>query len=230
MTYYRRWSQLINTLRSFNYDDCVVIIVNDDPTVRLEISDTHVININVKTWTNPEPAYNYGILKALEFDPEIIILQNAECYHAGDIVSYAKANLTDDNYISFGCYSLSSSDKLPPKILNNRGASFDGESAWYNHPVYRPAGYDFCSAIKTSNLKKLNGYDERFSFGVGYGDDYLIKRIKMFLKAEITSSPIVYHQWHPHSEGREELIEANRKLFSELSPEIRAIHLITPDL
>ena len=71
------------------------------------------------------------------------------------------------NYITFGCYSLSSDQDVDLKILNNRGAVGNGDSAWYNHSKYRPEALHFCSAISTDNLRKINGFDERLAMGVG---------------------------------------------------------------
>jgi len=170
----------------------------------------------------------------LSHNPDIIILQNAESYHAGDILGYAEQNLTDDNYIAFPCYSLAETDALPPEKINNRGASHDGEGAWYNHPTYRPVGYHFCAAITANNLRKLNGFDERFMYGIGYDDNYFLQQIQnLGLRIDIPPDPIVYHQWHysvKHNDPR--LIADNAELYSSLKSckEFKARHLITPDL
>lgn len=247
MTYFDRPVQLNKTLESIaesKYKNFEVIIVDDcssePPQVGLTRFPVTVLTTSLKGWTNPEPAYNKGITLALLQNPDIIILQNAECFHFGDVISRA-AEVTDENYISFGCYSIDKQktfDRLDGDMLftNKRGASHDGENAWYNHPVFRPVGYDFCSAITVKNIKKLNGYDERFSFGCGFGDDYLLARIKMLgLKVEITDSPIVVHQWHYNlavPANKAELVANNRRLLGELlrNPQPRAEHLFTPDL
>jgi glycosyltransferase involved in cell wall biosynthesis len=247
MTYFDRLTQVLKTLSTLGeskYKNFEVIIVDDYSPVPLKVSTCKfpvtVLYSIKKAWTNPEPAYNKGLSFALLKNPDIIILQNAECYHFGDVISRA-AEVTDENYISFGCYSIDKQktfDRLEGDMLftNKRGASNDGENAWYNHPVYRPVGYDFCSAITASNIKKLNGYDERFSFGCGFGDDYLLARVKMLgLKVEITESPIVVHQWHYNTAvpaNKAELVANNRRLLGELlrNPQPRAEHLFTPDL
>jgi hypothetical protein len=145
----------------------------------------------------------------------------------GDVLSYAK-KVDSETYISFGCYSQGESQE--PEI-NNRCAAFGGDSAWYNHPVHRPVGYHFCSAITADNLKKINGFDERFSFGAGYDDDYLLHQIKCLgLKVEITAEPYVIHQWHEQMSGNDYANNAN--LYTELIKEndYKAKHLLTIDL
>jgi GT2 family glycosyltransferase len=161
---------------------------------------------------------------------DMIIMQNAECYHAGDIIGYAKENLKKDNYIAFPCYSLSKDDTLPPQWLNNRCASHDGDSAWYNHPTYRPVGYHFCAAITADNLRKLNGFDERFKDGKDYEDNFLLHQIRSLgLRIDIPAEPYVFHQWHystPRAGG------SNAELYHKLiqTEGYRAVHLITQDL
>jgi glycosyltransferase involved in cell wall biosynthesis len=242
MTYYERQKQLTNTLLSLNRSVCdnfEVIIVDDGSKEDIVLPDlkyeTTLLKLHNKKWTNPEPVYNTGLYCAMLREPDIIILQNAECYHVGDILEHAK-RVTDKTYISFGCYSAGENFDLNNYQLNNIGASFNGQESWYNHPGLRSSGYDFCSAITAKNMMLLNGYDERFSEGIGYGDDYLLARIKaMGLKVEITENPYVIHQWHyniSESENKSSLVEKNRILFDTLktNPEIKAKHIFTLDL
>lgn len=239
MTYYERQYQLTRTLLSLNNSkaDFEVIIVDDNSREDIILPKIkypcRIIKLTQKSWTNPEPVYNIGISQA---KGSVIVLQNAECYHVGDVLKVAET-VTDNDYISFACFSLSKESTFNNKLpLNNIGASKDGQDAWYNHPVFRPVYYDFCSAITANNLKKLNGYDERLSFGCGYGDDYLLARIRMLgLRITLMQEPFVAHQWHYGSvvpENKGELILKNKNLYHELLKEndYRAKHLITPDL
>lgn len=241
MTYFNRQPQLLKTLDSFRqYDpkDFFVVIVDDESPEDIQIPDypfeITIIKMRGKTWTQGDPAYNAGFKYALSKNPDIIIIQNAECYHFTDILSTAK-KVTDDLYLTFGCYSQGK-DEETGSVIYNKGAMADGESAWYNHPIYRPRGLHFCSAITAKNLIKLNGFDERFSFGAGYDDDYLLHQIRCLgLKIGITDSPYVIHQWHEHNpyKGDErELLEKNRFLYNSLiqSNDYRAQHVITADL
>lgn len=222
MTAYKREKLLQNTYESFRQYEGkefdVFIDRDEDP----------------KDYYNTCVPYNRVIRKSLESNPDIVIIQNAECFHAGDIIGYAEKNLTDKNYISFGCYSLSELDTLPPEKLNNKGASYNGESAWYNHPIFRPVGYHFCTAITAENLRKLNGFDERSAYGIAYEDNIFLHQVRnLGLKVEIVCTPFVFHQWHYSSCDRDPfLIKKNADLWAELSQnkEYRAVHLITPDL
>ena len=248
MTYYDRQYQLTKTLESLkfsNHKDFEVIVVDDCSPVRAVHNITQypvtIIRTENKKWINPEPAYNTGLLLAMKKNADIIIIQNAECYHVGDVISYAE-RVTDESYISFGCFSLdevttfNTHDILALLKKHTNRAQNDGELAWYNHPHYRPCAYDFCSAITAKNMKKLNGYDERFSPGWAYGDNYLLARIKMLgLQIEITESPLVIHQWHYTQRVPADYVGLNAKnllLYQELlkKPNYRAEHIFTENL
>lgn len=241
MTYYNRQAQLLKTLESFKkYDpkDFNVVIVDDGSPEKIVLPqfpfDVKVIRITNKTWVLGCVAWNVGLSFALKDSPDIIIMQNAECYHFGDILGFAKANVTEENYITFGCYSQGKGEE-PGSVIYNRGASFDGESAWYNHPVYRPKAYHFCSAISANNMRKLNGFDERFAHGIAFDDDYLLHQVATLgLKVYITTEPIVVHQWHEHASygiNENELYSLNHNILCELTKEkvFRAKHLFTED-
>ena len=239
MTYFNRQEQLLRTLESFNQydpDEFRVVIVDDgsEEDIKLPATKFEVVVLKTykKTWSQGDPAFNMGIYYALLKYPEIVIIQNAECYHVGEVLSYAR-RVDSKSYISFGCYSQGEGESIG-SVINERGASFGGDSAWYNHPEYRPSGYHFCSAITAGNLKMLNGFDERFAFGAGYDDDYLLHQIKCLgLEIEITSEPYVIHQWHEQNTvNKEELYEKNKMIYDELIKEnnYRAEHLLTTNL
>lgn len=256
MTYFNRELQLNETLKSIfksQHTNFEIVIVDDcsDTNLNIKHPNIHIIKINKeeKFWNNPVIVYNIGIWKSLEFNPEIIILQNAESYHFGDVLIHTNNNISKDNYISYGCFSLNNNDTFSnignyenniPLIINSnkRKAEFDCDSAWYNHPIYRPVGYEFCSAILTENLLKLNGYDERYADCIWYGDDDLKLRIdRLGLNTYITTfpdEPIVLHQFHDHSyidkTTKDKNIKRGSELFQDLknNPHIyKAIHKYT---
>jgi glycosyltransferase involved in cell wall biosynthesis len=239
MTYYQRYNQVLKTLESFaQYDasEFRVVIVDDCSPDPLELPSypfaVDVIRISDKQWFNPAPVFNFGFNYALQKMPDKIVIQNAECYHYQNILGYLK-NLTEDNYITFGCYSQGHNEPLG-SVINNRVAAFNGDSAWYNHPIYRPNGYHFCSAITPNNLIKLNGFDERFAQGIAYDDDYFVNRIRLLgLMIEILAEPFVIHQWHDTAvQNNAPSWEENRKLYEQLIQEqrYRAVHIYSPDL
>jgi glycosyltransferase involved in cell wall biosynthesis len=248
MTYYDRERQLRNTLRSIartKHDNYEVIVVDDGSPEPLDIKlagvPLTILRTTRKHWTNPEPAYNTGLYYASLRKPDVLILQNAECYHVSDIVRHA-ATVREDEYFSYACFSLDYETTFRTHDINaviagdDHGASRDGQNAWYNHPVHRPVAYDFCSAMRWHNMLLLNGYDERFSDGCGYGDDYLLHRIKLLgLRVDIPTMPFVVHQWHYNTTppaNKAELVARNHALFYQCQREnkVRAQHIYTQDI
>lgn len=242
MPYRDRQEQLTRTLLSIKSDEKFNIIIVDDNSpeqIRLPKLDYQckVIRLNNKTWNNPEPAYNTGLIEAIKYNPEIIIIQNPECLHSGDIIKHAKDNCNNTNYLTYGCFSLSKeSTEKQLYQTNNNGASRDGQDAWYNHTLYRPVAYEFCAAITAENMRKLNGYDERLMYGWGSGDRYFLFRTKLLsLKVEIIDSPFVFHQFHysvPAFYNNAANIQINNQEYNKLIAErnYKAVHLITSDL
>ena len=236
-TYYDRLPQLINTINSLNKyrrDDFIFVLIDDHSPAELTRLNNEFPLVTMrmmnKTWSNSSVPFNKGFEMALSYNPEFVIIQNAECYHAGNILSHVEDNLTADNYIAYPCYSLGKDDQLPPEKINNKCASFDGDSAWYNHPHYRPVGYHFCSAITADNLRKINGFDERFKDGKDYEDNFLLHQIQCLgLRIDIPSEPFVYHQWH-YSSPRPGKTNADLYKILIQSKDYRAIHIINSDL
>jgi len=245
LTYYDRQYQLQRTLRSFcktDHDDFEVIIIDDcspdSPDIGIHNFPIEVYRTKNKNWIDGSPAYNLGFLHALEKNPNVIIIQNAESYHYGDVISYA-TTVTDETYISFGCYNLSREwtfreHDLSWIVANYNNHAVDNEqNAWLNHKTIRPVGYHWCSAIAAKNIRILNGFDERFSDGYCFEDDELLARIrKLGLKIEITDTPFVVHQWHDRNyvpDNWQELFDINRLLCEQVqqSDQVIAIHKYT---
>lgn len=239
MTYYDREPQLRKTLESFaRYNPSLfeVIIVDDCSPEDLSLDypfETTVIKVKEKHWINSSVTHNIGFGLALK--SKIVVIQNPECYHRGDIFGFVRSNLTESNYLSFGCYSLACEEKvsIQPKDI---AAKANGDSGWYNHSRLRAAGYHFCSAISVSNLKKINGMDESFAMGYGYEDDYFLHQIRTLgLQLRIIDNPFVVHQYHydrPSFKADQDLFNRTGIFVDQLKKENKycAVHFITEDL
>ena len=202
MAYYNRRELLLNTLESISNSvikNIEIIIVDDNSTIEQDVFDLsdkypfsiRVIKIRNKTHLNPCIPFNIAFNQAIG---DIIVIQNPECEHNGDILKHVTENINDSNYITYACYSLSQNKS---KEIRNVSAVSNGDSAWYNHSIYRPVAYHFCSAITKKNINELGGFDERYKNGIGYDDNELLLRIKRKgLNVSIVDNPFVYHQWH----------------------------------
>ena len=229
-TYFNRKKLLINTLKSITktkHTNFEFIIVDDASSEEERLEDLlqeypfiKLIRVEPKNkwYSNPCVPFNIGFT---HITGDIVIIQNPECLHTTDIISYVDKNLKEDDYYSFGCYSINESKtnyisnnidiitNYDSLITNNRGVIFDGDDSWYNHSVFRQKGYHFTSAIYSKKLKELNGFDERYSNGHGYDDDEFLHRVKKICNLIIVDNPFVLHQYHYNLE------KPNLKIFSK---------------
>lgn len=232
MAYYNRKTLLESTLKSIqhtSYDDYEIVIVDDasnkdnriEDLVDLFDMDIRVIRIdpNKKTHINPCIPYNIGFKEA---KGDIVIIQNPECYHLGDIVSDA-SNLKDNEYRVYHCYSLpeDATEKLvkgeaQEVIFEDRPARHNGDAGYYVHGVINSRPYHFCSAMLKKDLDDLGGFDERYANGKSYDDDEFAVRIfRKDMHVSFIANPMVAHQWH-YTEGssvKETEFTTNRFLY-----------------
>ena len=251
MGYYNRRTLFLNTLKTIKKSaikDFEIIAVDDgsDPWQRLEDLQSQfpflkVIRIEPddKWYMNPCIPFNIGIREA---KGDIIVLQNPECLHVHDVLSYINENLNNSNYLSISTYGLDSetNKSIPFHIKNKSLEDFihklpqrsiygDVSLGWYNHPVFRPGYYHFCAAITRNNMAKLNGFDERYGFGIGYDDDEFLKRIRILgLQPSIVTDVSVIHQQHDTVYWAKmnslQLAEVNKSLFINVTSKENNYH------
>lgn len=234
--YYNRKELFHRTLKSISKSkikDLELIAVDDGSSQDQRIEDLQtnfpflkIIRLEKenKWYINPCIPFNIGLREA---KGDIIVLQNPECLHAHDVLSYFVENIDDSVYMSASAYGLNPqlTNELPQYLESNTledllqslpQRAYIGGTAlgWYNHSKYRPVHFHFCSAMTRLNMAKLNGFDERFAYGIGYDDDEIIVRIKILgLKLVVVDSVSVIHQYHsslwegPHAG---QLCEKNR--------------------
>ena len=255
MAYFNnRKEQTINTLNSFKelyhplnypYYNFEVIIVDDNSAQEFKLNDIlnnypfiikyiEITKEEKGNRINPCLAYNKGFENA---DGDVIIIQNPECMHVGDIILFLVNNLKENDYFSFSCFStnnynlnkelIESYNKFE-KINDNNFLSTNKNYGlginWYNHPYIRPVSYHFCSAIYKKNLDLLNGFDPSYAEGYCFDDDEFLFRIKHHLKLNVINIPpdnvFVIHQYHLFNSSTSILFNKNMKLFEELQKTI----------
>lgn len=218
ITYFNRKKHLINTLKSFNKSEVKefeVIVVDDASDDEHRIEDLLVefpflklirIEKKDKFYTNPSIPLNIAISNT---NGNIIIIQNPECFHYSDIFKYVEKNISKNKYFAFGTTNkdvVNLLDKINWKndyhseinklisINPNEGPPIN---SWYCHSKFRPQPYNFCSAIMREDLKELNGFDERYAFGVDRDDVEFLTRLKRKkIDIKIIDNIIVIHQSH----------------------------------
>ena len=205
--YYNRKELFINTLNSIarsEYRDFEVIAVDDGSRQEERLEDLkypflRIIRIEPRDkWYNSSCIpFNIGIK---ETKGDIIVLQNPECYHVDDILSYVSENSNDSNYIAMPTYSINKNMTLNDSVKNFKQLpqqSVVNYVGWYNHPKFRAVYYHFCSAITRRNLDILGGFDERYATGTGYEDNEFIDRVRRLGLKLVIPDVSVIHQWHP---------------------------------
>jgi len=209
MAYYNRLPQLRYTLKTIEktVSQNFEIVIVDDYSFKEHALDSIVdefknVNLKIikmqdicekKNYVGPSIPYNVGFKNSIG---DKIIIQNPECCHMGDVISYTEKNLKDNVYLSFHCWA---SGKRELDQLH-RTDSFDvsrSNGRWYNHEIHRPASYHFTTAITRKDLIDLNGFDERYANGFNFDDDELIERIKKKgMGIKFVENPWVVHQYH----------------------------------
>lgn len=251
MAFQDRHDQLKKTLESYThsmYKDFCVVIVDDCSEEDIVLDElpfkVDIIKIKEKTWYNSGVVFNMGFKRALEYNPDIVMITSPECYHVGDVISYA-TTVTDKNYLSFACFKVNKDvdEDIFTLIENNnhiirynQDGTWSEPGAWGNHSTLDPIYVHYASAITAENLVKINGFDERFAYGVSFEDEYLVRQInKLGLTMNIIDYPFVVHQWHPSWQTIDrvpQLWDKNYRVLMEIegAKEYKAQHLITPDL
>lgn len=227
--YYNRRDLLINTLQSITKEtytsELEIIIVDDGSNVENNISDVNelfptldirVLEIkqNFKWWINPCVPYNKGFRM---ITGDVVIIQNPECLHLGEIIKTVEENIEENKYLVFGCYMINNKQTNEVKLLTNSDTYIDDiksiitpmnnicvrnphEESWYQHSKYRNDKLHFCSAMMKSDLDELGGFDERFANGIGYDDrEFLIRIARKNMNIISIDDPIVLHQFHTPS-------------------------------
>lgn len=197
------WNRTLETIHKSSIKDYEIILIDDASEIPLVCDEAKIIRIEPKDkwYHNPCIPFNMGFKEATG---DIIIIQNPECMHMGDVLKYASENVHNGLYISFGCYAINQDEtrslaKLKPITIGNYMFSTKHRNGWYNHPIHRPVGYHFCSAITREDLDKVGGFDERYANGVAFDDDAFIREVKRKgISVQITTNPYVIHQFHTH--------------------------------
>jgi GT2 family glycosyltransferase len=251
MANYNRRQLLINTLKTIEYynkDRDIEVIVVDDNSIKsesvLDVPDLFRIPVIIIPVTKEEKIWLYdGIVFNIGFTfitgGDIVIIQNPENLHVGDIVGYALKNLKDGIFLSFALYSMNQKDTNDlikktiakgiysgPAIkkavgrftgMKEQELWTDGTTCWYNHSVYHISGSHLISAITRKDLEDMNGFDERYAHGFAYSDVEFRERLKKKgMITKIIDDPLAIHQRHELAKYQLHQKEflANGELFS----------------
>jgi len=133
---------------------------------------------------------------------DIIIIQNPECLHFGDIPDYVSNNFNYDDYLCFPCYSSNTKD-INNYIINNEINIIDIDKKldeqnidekygfnfprWYQHKDISNRCLHFCTVISRNYFEMIDGFSEEYNNGFCFEDDDLIFKIRNILKLNVIS-------------------------------------------
>jgi glycosyltransferase involved in cell wall biosynthesis len=226
--YYNRklafWRTL-KTIEKSEFKDFEFIVVDDASDSNQRVEDfaekfkfMKLIRIEPqnKRHINPCIPFNMGFGKARG---DIVIIQNPECMHMGDVLSFVANNSKENQYLVFSCYSLGemTSNKLGLVDFNSPAVNFELDiintvggfvnrncddvgryDSWFAHPVYRRTCFNFLTSMPMKDLRDLGGFDERFAEGFAFDDTDFVSRVqKKGMDIKIIEKPFCLHQYHP---------------------------------
>jgi hypothetical protein len=175
----------LSTISKSIVSDVHIVLVDDSDVDKITVEELSKFNLcidfieinkNNKFWVNPCINYNIGFqyIKC-----PIIILQNAEVCHIGDVCDFVVNNVSDEEYLVFDVANTESYDNN--EELYNINYSFSDirmstEWKWYNHHSNNLKNYHFLSAFSKKTFDEIEGFSyDYFSQGLYDDDDFLLK-------------------------------------------------------
>lgn len=204
--YFNRRKLLLNTLdsiqkTSLDKKDIELIIVDDASNPEHQINDISLLypDLNIKLfsftkeekwWSCPVIPINKGIAMSTG---DVIVLLCGECMFVGDILKDVQDRIKKNDYLVYATFAL---DKESSEKIENINYS-EVRGMWYQHSIYNNRGFNFCSAMTREDMLDLGGFDERYGWGVAYGDDDFLLRVnRKGMNIIPVDNPLCFHQWH----------------------------------
>lgn len=229
MTYYNRINQFINTLDTIEETKypkhLIELICYDDRSDKepciIDLSKyTYKIKLIYGEYERDKSIINstYSYNNAFKYiNGEYVIIQNSECMHIGDIITYIVNNASDNNIISLPCWATAN-EEITDMVFKNRHNFEDLKNivdrewdklldyprefkGWYNEKYLRPQCLHFCNAMHIDVFKKVGLFDTKLCKCLGFDDNDYAERIMFNLNIDIIIPEheyklFVVHQYH----------------------------------
>jgi hypothetical protein len=252
LTHYNRKQQLLHTLETIQEStypkELIEVICYDDRSDKEPcIIDLSKYTYNIKiVYANFErnediinPGYSYN--NAFKYiNGEYVIMQNSECMHIGDIITYISMNLKENTLISLQCWATGNED-ISLEMFNNRHNSLELEriistrwhelkdfpkklKGWYNEKILRPECLHFCNAIHINTLKKVGLFDTKIEKLQGFDDHDYVQRMIFNYNLDVIIPEHNYNLFVVHQNHEKYNKERPYKLFLHSYNEYRKIN------
>lgn len=215
-----RYTQLRKTFESFvpqSFKDYEVVVIDDgnDAETPAMCAEAWPFQIRYFCLNRAHPkgfrgcssAANYGVRQARA---DIIILQNAECKHVGNVIADLASRVTPGNVV------LCRADHM------NLDGTINPEKTDYMNIVREKQALFFCGAIYKEWFYRLGGFDESYDYMYGAEDIDFSHRLQFAgAQFDYLTNSYVQHQWHPVARtGTEypngEYFDSQRKAHAQL--------------
>lgn len=193
ITTFNRASLLAKTLESFvaqRYPSLEVVVADDGfdtETPKLckqewpfDLRYFKVRRPASKEYRNPGPVTNFAVKRATG---DILIIQNAECVHVGNVIEKLVAAVKPNNAAFAHVEYLSQTGKNQG-VLRSHDIEREGQ------------GLFFCGAIYADWYHELQGMDEDFVLPSCEDNDFSHRMKAAGLTFVYLKDAIVHHQWH----------------------------------
>jgi glycosyltransferase involved in cell wall biosynthesis len=209
-----------------------------------------LLTIKFKDGINPCVPYNVGVRYSRG---RVLILSSPETCHIRNIFHETAWELFQEStYILFPVFAVTNIDmnkriadaqgktelehvfveirgneSALTEPLGHRGYTFASPNgSWYCHPIHRPTGLNFLSALTKSSYERMGGFDERYRFGTGYDDMEFRDRLRRTHEFRYASELAGLHLEHEIVADKPSFkrpINSNRRLyvFSKIFPRFR---------
>lgn len=183
MTAYKRAHLLEPTLRSIRNQVLMgeIVVVEDGGEECATVCRAHGARWICRRDRPDLPYSNQSVPLNMGIDAakgDILIIQNAECKHIGEVVNPLADAVTENTVVFARCVSL--------KQDGTEGEDYCSTS--------NPRPFFFCGAIRRDKMLR---FDEGF-VGYGWEDDDMAYRLKAAgMQFVFRDDIVVHHQWHP---------------------------------
>lgn len=215
LPYINRLSQFRNTLVSFQHwyekrNDWEIVLIEDikcSPKDRERLAEIvaawrkkgfrikHLKQIGSMDQFNPSALFNAG---AKEAEGKYLIISSPEVFHRADILAGLDTEFDDDDpdiYVICGCQDRGGCTTQSIERITELGGR---RTKWFQHSVFRPANYHFCSALSRKNWERIGGFDETYCSGYCFDDDDFRERVRAAnLQFVQRDDLLTFHQQHP---------------------------------
>ncbi len=179
----------LKTISTSKYKNIQIIIVDDSDIDPINIDvlkkenynfyiDIIRINRKNKNWHNPLVNYNIGFRY---IKGNIIVIQNAEVCHIGDILSFINNNVINDNYYVFDV-KASLNFTTNETIYNSNISNTDIYNKHLFEDFYQSQQnnkcYHFLTALSKYTFDKIQHFSYDCTMGSAYDDDDFLFKIK----------------------------------------------------